>query len=386
MAFGAVRILDVNGLSYLYTKLNNNITDFQNTSKAIIDSAAAAANNAAERANAITGNIDSTYATKEELTTAIGKITSFEFLIVSSLPNPGVKGTIYLVENTSGNQSSAENKNTYDEFIWVGSKYEKIGTTDINLSDYMKAADIADTYLSKTDASTTYATKGEVSTLDSKVDANTVAISKAVSTVASQGLTDTEKSNARANINAAAGNHNHDGVYQPVGSYAAANHGHDVTISAYTNENYMSAFRTQTKGNSFAGDYISVSRNITNSAYGNGLWSPTIAWGKDDTHGYLHVGFSSAEAYVGGGSGDQLHWVKQLAFSDHNHDGVYLPLSGNASSATRLATARNIALSGAVTGSANFDGSANINITTKVAYGTWTPSSLADGQLYCVYE
>ena len=48
MAFGAVRILDVNGLSYLYTKLNNNITDFQNTSKAIIDSAAAAANNAAQ--------------------------------------------------------------------------------------------------------------------------------------------------------------------------------------------------------------------------------------------------------------------------------------------------------------------------------------------------
>lgn len=274
MAFGAVKILDVNGLSYLYTKLNNNITDFQNTSKAIIDSAAAAANNAAERANAITGNIDSTYATKEELATAIGKITSFEFLIVSSLPNPGAKGTIYLVESTSGNQSSVENKNTYDEFIWVGSKYEKIGTTDINLSDYMNAADIADTYLSKTDASTTYATKGEVSTLDSKVDANTVAISKAVSTVASQGLTDEEKSNARANIGA-----------QVAGNYA---------------------------GSSSAG--------------------------------------------------------------------------GSATSAVKLATARTITLSGAVTGSANFDGSANITITNKVAYGTSAPSSLADGSLYCVYE
>jgi acetylglutamate kinase len=39
-------------------------------------------------------------------------------------------------------------------------------------------------------------------------------------------------------------------------------------------------------------------------------------------------------------------------------------LSGNASTATKLATTRNIALSGAVTGSANFDGSGNITIAT----------------------
>jgi hypothetical protein len=39
-------------------------------------------------------------------------------------------------------------------------------------------------------------------------------------------------------------------------------------------------------------------------------------------------------------------------------------LSGNASTATALATARNIALTGAVTGNANFDGSGNISIAT----------------------
>ena len=167
MAFGAVRILDINGLSYLYTKLNNNITDFQNTSKAIIDSAAAAANSAADRANAISANIDDTYATKEELATAIGGITSFEFLIVTVLPNEGVKGTIYLMEHASGNQSASEN--TYDEYIWVGSKYEKIGTTDINFSEYSTSEEIENKYLSKTDAAIAYATKGAVSTLDTKV-------------------------------------------------------------------------------------------------------------------------------------------------------------------------------------------------------------------------
>jgi hypothetical protein len=40
-------------------------------------------------------------------------------------------------------------------------------------------------------------------------------------------------------------------------------------------------------------------------------------------------------------------------------------LSGNANTASRLANARNIALSGAVTGNANFDGSGNITISTS---------------------
>jgi hypothetical protein len=43
---------------------------------------------------------------------------------------------------------------------------------------------------------------------------------------------------------------------------------------------------------------------------------------------------------------------------------VTAALSGNASTASTLATARNIAVSGAVTGNANFDGSGNINIST----------------------
>ena len=43
------------------------------------------------------------------------------------------------------------------------------------------------------------------------------------------------------------------------------------------------------------------------------------------------------------------------------------PLTGNASTATKLVTARAIALTGGVTGSVNFDGSANVSITATVA-------------------
>lgn len=60
--------------------------------------------------------------------------------------------------------------------------------------------------------------------------------------------------------------------------------------------------------------------------------------------------------------------------------------SGNALTATKLATARNISLSGSVNGSTVFDGSGDINITTTVNSGTTAPSSLANGQVYFVYE
>jgi len=43
------------------------------------------------------------------------------------------------------------------------------------------------------------------------------------------------------------------------------------------------------------------------------------------------------------------------------------PVTGNASTATALATTRNIALGGDVTGNANFDGSGNITITAAIA-------------------
>jgi len=45
---------------------------------------------------------------------------------------------------------------------------------------------------------------------------------------------------------------------------------------------------------------------------------------------------------------------------------------GNASSATKLATARNIALTGGVTGSVAFDGSANVSLTTTIANNSHT--------------
>ena len=69
-----------------------------------------------------------------------------------------------------------------------------------------------------------------------------------------------------------------------------------------------------------------------------------------------------------------------------NAGNTYLGINATAAAATKLATARTISISGAVAGSATFDGSGDITINTTVQAGTAAPSSLANGSIYCVYE
>lgn len=80
-----------------------------------------------------------------KISEAVGKITSFEYKIVDSLPavSDGKKGVVYLVAHSGGT-----NQNSYDEYIFLpadGSteaRYEKIGTTDIDLTPYAKKTEI----------------------------------------------------------------------------------------------------------------------------------------------------------------------------------------------------------------------------------------------------
>jgi hypothetical protein len=75
---------------------------------------------------------------KTAVDTAIGSITGIEFQIVTSLPATGKTGVIYLISN------SGTAPNIYDEYIWIAStsKFEKIGTTDVDLSGYVQDSDM----------------------------------------------------------------------------------------------------------------------------------------------------------------------------------------------------------------------------------------------------
>lgn len=70
------------------------------------------------------------------ITAALSGFTGIDFSIVEVLPETGAKGIIYLVSNGGGNS------NIYDEYIWVTDKFEKIGTTDVDLSGYLQSADV----------------------------------------------------------------------------------------------------------------------------------------------------------------------------------------------------------------------------------------------------
>lgn len=67
---------------------------------------------------------------------AVGDITGFEFQIVEELPGTGENGVIYLISNSGTGQ------NIYDEYIWTGTTFEKIGTTDVDLSNYWSKTDL----------------------------------------------------------------------------------------------------------------------------------------------------------------------------------------------------------------------------------------------------
>ena len=80
--------------------------------------------------------------TKTEVDTAINNalagITGISFEVVQTLPQTGEPGTIYFVDNSGTGQ------NSYDEYIYANGAFERLGTTDIDLSGYVLATDLVE--------------------------------------------------------------------------------------------------------------------------------------------------------------------------------------------------------------------------------------------------
>ena len=76
-------------------------------------------------------------------------VTGIEYTIVASLPATGEAGVIYLIANSGSGQ------NIYDEYIWVNNAFEKIGTTEIDISGKENTSNKV-TSLSSSSADTQY--------------------------------------------------------------------------------------------------------------------------------------------------------------------------------------------------------------------------------------
>ena len=89
---------------------------------------------------------------KSYVDAAVGAVTSIEFRVVQTLPASGENGVIYLVPN------SGTGSNTKDEYVWIPASgqdpgyWEKIGTTDVDLSGYVQTSDLVEVSTSDIDS------------------------------------------------------------------------------------------------------------------------------------------------------------------------------------------------------------------------------------------
>lgn len=436
------KFIDLDVIKRLYNTLRGIINANQQNNEAVITDISTRADKALSKSNTLENeaknyatkeqleqhknSADSKYATKDELKVAIGGVSSVEFKIVSSLPSSGSEGIMYLIRN-----SASSGDNIYNEYIWVSqaSKFERVGSMDIDLSGY----------LTKTSASSTYATKNELSTgLSGKSNTghtHSYAGSSSVGGVA----TSAEK------LTKSAGN-----TTQPIyflnGAPVATTYSLNKSVPSdakFTDTTYGQASSSvagiarlySSKGQNTDGsmtqkaisDAISTgvsggtSGSAVNDSDGNPInttylkktsaestylsktsASSTYLTKTDASSTYLAKtgtaakatadgdGNSITDTYLKKASADNMYLTKNSAMSTYldltSAQNNYLGKSATAAAATKLSTARNIRISGSVSGSASFDGSGDVTINTKVQYGTSAPASLSDGVLYCVIE
>ena len=79
------------------------------------------------------------YAEPADIISAIAAIPQFKLTIVPELPETGEKMTLYFVPKAGADTD------VHDEYIWIeeNSKYEYVGTTAVDLTDYVKNTDYA---------------------------------------------------------------------------------------------------------------------------------------------------------------------------------------------------------------------------------------------------
>lgn len=94
------------------------------------------------------------YQTEDQVSLAISNaikdVSSFDYEVVETLPSTGVKGKIYLLSNNKNGN------NIYDEYVWVNSVFEKLGSADIDLNGYVQTTRKINNKTLSTDITLTY--------------------------------------------------------------------------------------------------------------------------------------------------------------------------------------------------------------------------------------
>lgn len=94
------------------------------------------------RVEALETSIANVYTKTEadnKIAEAVGKISTLKRVVVDSLESVETpdENTIYMVAKATG----SGNQN-YDEYMYINGNFEKIGDTEVDLTDYAKTADV----------------------------------------------------------------------------------------------------------------------------------------------------------------------------------------------------------------------------------------------------
>ena len=145
------KYLDSNGVLYLWNKIGGFVATKTEIPSDVGDLSNSAGYQTSQQVEqAITGKNYTTMAAVEgkgyqtnaqvqqAINSALSGITGIQFSIVEQLPATGVAGTIYLVQKTV-----TATGNIYTEWIYVNNKWETLGDTTVDLSDYLKKTDVS---------------------------------------------------------------------------------------------------------------------------------------------------------------------------------------------------------------------------------------------------
>lgn len=81
---------------------------------------------------------DTNFKTESEIQQMIEKVSPLKKEVVTSLPTQGVDNVLYVLEDLQG-----KDNNVYLEYLWLNEKYELIGSTPVDLSQYVKKEELA---------------------------------------------------------------------------------------------------------------------------------------------------------------------------------------------------------------------------------------------------
>ena len=121
--------LDDNGLLFLLQQIKAKIDAIIDAMTVTIDSTITA--------DSTNANAAGSKAVYDFVTKAIADISGFHAEIVSELPETGKTNILYLVAKTE-----AASGDGYDEYLYINGAWERVGSTDIDLSGYVKASEM----------------------------------------------------------------------------------------------------------------------------------------------------------------------------------------------------------------------------------------------------